>query len=79
MRVNRSIQHEIRAAEAEFGNSGRVLVRFSGTEPLARVMVEGPDQERVEHFAQRIASKIELELGADPLQLRADPMEVGAK
>jgi phosphoglucosamine mutase len=40
-----------------------VLVRFSGTEPLARVMVEGPDQERVEDFAQRIASQIEVELG----------------
>jgi len=45
---------EIRAAEASFGDAGRVLVRFSGTEPLARVMVEGPDLERVESFANRI-------------------------
>ena len=49
---------EIRAAEASFGDAGRVLVRFSGTEPLARVMVEGPDLERVESFANRIASQI---------------------
>jgi phosphoglucosamine mutase len=42
-----------------------VLVRFSGTEPLARVMVEGPDLERVESFANRIASQIRVELGAE--------------
>ncbi len=56
---------EIRAAESSFGDAGRVLVRFSGTEPLARVMVEGPDLERVEKFANRIAEKIQAELGAE--------------
>ena len=56
---------EIRAAEESFGDSGRVLVRFSGTEPLARVMVEGPELERVEAFANRIASRIRAELGSD--------------
>ncbi len=56
---------EIRAAEASFGGAGRVLVRFSGTEPLARVMVEGPDRERVESFANRIASQIRAELGGE--------------
>jgi len=55
---------EVRAAEASFGDSGRVLVRFSGTEPLARVMVEGPDLERVERFANRIASEIRAQIGA---------------
>jgi phosphoglucosamine mutase len=54
---------EIRAAEESFGDSGRVLVRFSGTEPLARVMVEGPELDRVETFAKRIASQIQAELG----------------
>jgi phosphoglucosamine mutase len=54
---------EIRRAEAEFGDAGRVLVRFSGTEPLARVMVEGPDLARVEHFAHSIAGAIREELG----------------
>jgi phosphoglucosamine mutase len=58
-----SVQEQIQAAEASFGANGRVLVRFSGTEPLARVMVEGPDQARVEHFAHRIASQIQTELG----------------
>jgi len=60
-----SVNAEIRAAEASFGDTGRVLVRFSGTEPLARVMVEGPDQERVENFANRIASQIRAELGSE--------------
>jgi len=56
---------EIQAAENSFGDAGRVLVRFSGTEPLARVMVEGPDLERVEGFARRIASQIQAEIGAE--------------
>ena len=38
-----SVQDEIRAAESAMNGAGRVLVRFSGTEPLARVMVEGRD------------------------------------
>ena len=60
-----AVAEEIRAAEASFGDAGRVLVRFSGTEPLARIMVEGPDLERVEKFAHRIAEKIRVELGAE--------------
>ena len=59
-----AVAAEIRAAEKSFGDSGRVLVRFSGTEPLARVMVEGPDLARVEAFANSIASQIRTEIGA---------------
>jgi phosphoglucosamine mutase len=55
---------EIAAARAAFGDLGRVLVRFSGTEPLARVMVEGPDAREVDSFAARIAGAIERSLGA---------------
>jgi phosphoglucosamine mutase len=40
-----------------------VLVRFSGTEPLARVMVEGPEQSRVTAGANSIAAAIRAELG----------------
>jgi phosphoglucosamine mutase len=57
------VNQEIRRAESEFGDAGRVLVRFSGTEPLARVMVEGPERSRVEHFAHAIAAAIQNELG----------------
>jgi phosphoglucosamine mutase len=56
------VVREIRDCEAAFGPAGRVLVRFSGTEPLARVMVEGPDLRRVEDFTSRIAGAIEREL-----------------
>ncbi|MGJ5820159.1 phosphoglucosamine mutase [Paludibaculum fermentans] len=57
-----SVQAEIQSTEAEFGDAGRVLVRFSGTEPLARVMVEGPTLERVSHRAHSIANAIEAAL-----------------
>jgi phosphoglucosamine mutase len=57
------VQREIRKAEEAFGNAGRVLVRFSGTEPLARVMVEGPDLESVGRYAEQIATAIRTELG----------------
>ncbi len=56
------VNHEIREVEREFGNMGRVLVRFSGTEPLARVMVEGPEIGRVEAGAERIAEALRVEL-----------------
>ena len=58
-----TVKEEIRRMEAEFGDTGRVVVRFSGTEPLARVMVEGPTLDRVEHYAESIASAIRSELG----------------
>ncbi|MCU1335761.1 MAG: phosphoglucosamine mutase [Bryobacterales bacterium] len=58
-----TVKEEIRRTEAEFGDAGRVVVRFSGTEPLARVMVEGPKLDRVEHFAESIAAAIRSELG----------------
>jgi len=59
-----SVASEIRRVEEAFGGAGRVLVRFSGTEPLARVMVEGPDPEQVELFSASIADAIRREMGA---------------
>jgi phosphoglucosamine mutase len=58
-----SVNAGIRRAQGEFGESGRVLVRFSGTEPLARVMVEGPAIDRVTYHAHAIADAIGKELG----------------
>jgi phosphoglucosamine mutase len=58
------VQAEIRAAEREFGGSGRVVVRFSGTEPLARVMIEAESDADVDKWTGRIADAIRAELGA---------------
>jgi phosphoglucosamine mutase len=58
-----SVAREIAHVETAFAGTGRVLVRFSGTEPLARVMVEGPDAQQVESFSTRIADAIRLALG----------------
>lgn len=56
------VQSEIAAVEQELGSEGRVLLRSSGTEPLVRVMVEGPTQDIVEHHAQHLAEVVAREL-----------------
>ena len=58
-----SVAREIAHVETAFAGTGRVLVRFSGTEPLARVMVEGLDAQQVENFSARIADAIRLAMG----------------
>lgn len=58
-----SVNAGILRAQGEFGEGGRVVVRFSGTEPLARVMVEGPALDRVTYHAHAIADAIGKELG----------------
>lgn len=59
-----TVQAEIAAAEREFAGTGRVVVRFSGTEPLARVMIEAESDEQVDRWTGRIAEAIRAELGA---------------
>jgi phosphoglucosamine mutase len=59
-----TVQAEIAAAQAEFASSGRVVVRFSGTEALARVMIEAETEEAVNRWTTRIADAIQAELGA---------------
>ncbi|MFQ5989027.1 MAG: phosphoglucosamine mutase [Candidatus Methylomirabilales bacterium] len=58
-----AIQAVISEAEGQLDGNGRVLVRYSGTEPVARVMVEGTDAEQVKYLARSIAEAIEKELG----------------
>ena len=48
---------------AELGEAGRLNVRYSGTEPVARIMVEGPDRDRIEKHARQIADAIVRHLG----------------
>ena len=54
----------IRAAEDELKDSGRVVIRYSGTEPLARVMIEAESEEAMRRHADAIAAAIRNELGA---------------
>ena len=49
--------------EKELHDQGRLLLRYSGTENLARVMIEGKDQAAIESQARRLAKVIEKALG----------------
>jgi phosphoglucosamine mutase len=57
------VSQELSAAERSLEQRGRVLLRYSGTEPLARVMVEGEDADEIQALADRIADAIRSELG----------------
>jgi phosphoglucosamine mutase len=52
----------VRRAEESLGNDGRILVRASGTEPLARVMVEAPDEATARTIAEDLAAVVAAEL-----------------
>ena len=56
------IADTIKHIEQKLGNKGRVLIRYSGTQPLIRVMVEGPDQSVVEKYCSKICKSIKINL-----------------
>ena len=60
---NRPQTTTIHEAETTLGNMGRVLVRYSGTENICRVMVEGPRQKQVNTLAKTIADAVVEEIG----------------
>jgi phosphoglucosamine mutase len=59
------VASKVAEVEGELGDRGRLLLRYSGTEPLARVMIEGTDQARIELLARMLADEIGTVLG-DP-------------
>ncbi len=59
-----TVTDTIRDAETELADSGRVVVRYSGTEALARVMIEAESEEAMRRHADRIADAIRTELGS---------------
>ena len=66
-----SVRLAIDNAERTLGEAGRVLVRLSGTEPVARVLLEGPEASTLTALASDICQAIEAELGV-PENLLAD-------
>ncbi len=58
------LQSALTEVEKTLGESGRVLLRYSGTENLARIMVEGEDENQVEDLCQKLADVLTQELGA---------------
>ncbi|TCS93209.1 phosphoglucosamine mutase [Hazenella coriacea] len=60
---NEVILSAIQKVKEELGDEGRVLVRPSGTEPLIRVMAEGPDEGKLKEYVEQIADEIQKQLG----------------
>jgi phosphoglucosamine mutase len=58
------VMDRVRAFESEMDGTGRILLRYSGTESLARVMIEGSDEARIRAMADELASALGRELGA---------------
>jgi phosphoglucosamine mutase len=58
-----AVAQAIRAAEDELKDTGRVVIRYSGTEALARVMIEAESEEAMHRHAEAIAGAIGKELG----------------
>ena len=62
LKGNQPIADAVSAAEAELGETGRVLLRPSGTEPMVRVMVEAADEATAKRIAEQLAAVVEAEL-----------------
>ena len=57
------IQRDIEAAQESLGENGRVVIRYSGTEPLVRVMLEGESAGEINKYAEGIAARFREQLG----------------
>lgn len=57
------IEGRIKKIENSLGDSGRVLIRYSGTEPLLRIMIEGEDETKIHRFAQELVELVKKHLG----------------
>lgn len=64
----RMFTRELRKIERELTDTGRVIVRYSGTERKARIMIEGEDQTMIEQYANDLATLLRAELGIPQAQ-----------
>lgn len=73
VRVNRKppiesitgLEEAVKKVEDELGDAGRVLLRYSGTEKMMRVLVEGPKKKTVHEMAESIAQRVREEIGVE--------------
>jgi phosphoglucosamine mutase len=56
------VNQKVEEIEKALGHSGRILIRYSGTEPILRIMVEGEDEARLHKFAQEIVEEVRKHL-----------------
>jgi phosphoglucosamine mutase len=64
LRTLPAVRQAMDAVTAELGDQGRILVRYSGTQSVCRVMVEGPTMDRTQSCCQRIAEAVRQAIGA---------------
>ena len=62
------VRAAVHAVQAELGDAGRLVLRYSGTEPLARIMLEGPEEGLLREWAERIAGAIRAGQPASPVE-----------
>ena len=57
------IADAIKSVESELGEKGRVLVRYSGTQPICRIMVEGPSESDTQNYCEQLSEIIKINIG----------------
>jgi phosphoglucosamine mutase len=73
-----AVQKAIRRVEKKLGSEGRVLVRYSGTEDIARVMIEGKNAAMIKTMANEIVEEIRKEIGSGGARKRTPDKKISA-
>lgn len=57
------LKKEVQAVEAELKDRGRVMIRYSGTEPICRIMIEGPEESAIQRMGEHLADIVKQGIG----------------